>query len=114
MVYVIQEQSGKNILPAADYGEIKILLPPGSQITFSSGQVTNKLMFELSNFNDKDFLLLIGDPAAIGIAVAVACHWNNGKVKMLKWDRQETKYYPININLFQKGESNNAKEKIQG
>ena len=112
MVYVIQEQPHKNILPAAQFGEIKVLLPPGTQITFSAGQVTSKLMVDLSNFNDDDYLLLIGDPAAIGIAAAIASRWNNGKVKMLKWDRQEKTYYPISINLYEKGESNGSKEKI--
>lgn len=114
MVYVIQEQGGKNILSAQQYGEIKILLPSGTQVTFSSGQVTKKLLFELNGFSDDDYLLLIGDPAAIGIAVAVAAYWNNGKVKMLKWDRQERTYYPISINIhshFKKGESD---EKIEG
>jgi len=27
----------------------------------------------------------------------------NGKYKLLKWDRQERKYYPIEINLHEKG-----------
>jgi hypothetical protein len=26
-----------------------------------------------------------------------------GKYKLLKWDRQEKTYYPIEINIFQKG-----------
>jgi len=26
----------------------------------------------------------------------------NGKFKLLKWDRQEKTYYPIEINIFQK------------
>jgi hypothetical protein len=108
MVYVIQEQSNKNILSAKEFGEIKFLLPHGMQVLFSSGQCTQKLLFALSNFCNDDYLLLIGDPAAIGIAVAVASHWNNGKVKMLKWDRQERQYYPISMNIhsnLQKGES---------
>ena len=106
MVYVVQEQQNKNILPAEQFGEIKVLLPPGTQVTFSSGQVCNQLMRDLSRFNDKDYLLLIGDPVAIGIAVAVACHWNQGRVNLLKWDRMETKYFPVSINLYKKRESN--------
>ena len=30
----------------------------------------------------------------------------NGKYNLLKWDRQERKYYPIKINLYEKGEVN--------
>ena len=29
---------------------------------------------------------------------------NYGKFKLLKWDKQERKYYPIEINLYEKGE----------
>ena len=28
----------------------------------------------------------------------------NGKYNLLKWDKQERKYYPIEINLYEKGE----------
>lgn len=102
MVYVIQEQKGKNLIPATKYGELKFLLPQGTQITFSAGQAVNKLKIELSDFNDNDYLLLIGDPVAIGITFAVAAEWNQGKVKVLKWDRQESMYYPLSINLYPK------------
>ena len=103
MVYVIQEPVGKNINPASEFGEIKYLLRGDSQILFSAGFVTNSMKSQLSNFNDNDYLLLIGDPVAIGIATAIACQWNQGRAKLLKWDRQESKYYPIQIDTYQKG-----------
>lgn len=110
MVYVVQEQIGKNIVSATKYGEIEVLLPTGSQITFSAGHVTEELKSKLSNFNDKDYLLLMGDPVAIGLATMVAAHWNKGKVRMLKWDKQEKTYYPVSVNLYQKeGERNDER-----
>ena len=27
----------------------------------------------------------------------------NGKYKVLKWDKQERRYYPVEINLYSKG-----------
>ena len=53
---------------------------------------------------DEDYLLLMGDPSAIGIACAIAATQNRGKFKCLKWDRREYKYYPIEVNLFERGE----------
>jgi len=100
MVYITQEQKGKNLLPARSFGSFKVMLPEGMQIGFSGGQVAAKLKLELSEYNDDDYLLLIGDPIIIGIAVAVAGFWNNGKVKLLKWDRQEKVYYPVEIKLY--------------
>lgn len=103
MVYVVQDQ-GRNITQATKFGEIRILLPQKSQISFSPGFVTNELRKKLSDFNDTDFLLLMGDPVAIGLAVAIAAYWNQGKVKMLKWDRQDKLYYPVSINIYPKTE----------
>ena len=55
-------------------------------------------------FNENDHLLLTGDPAIIGVACSIVSDITNGKYKLLKWDKQERKYYPIAINLYEKGE----------
>ena len=111
IVYVIQEIAGTrdgrpkiNILGARDYGEFKFLLPELSQIIFSPGPLIFKLRQGLKNFNEKDYLLLTGDPAIIGVACSIVSDITNGKYKLLKWDKQESKYYPITINLYEKGE----------
>ena len=52
----------------------------------------------------EDYLLLIGDPAAIGVACSIAAYFNRGRFNILKWDRQEGIYYPVEIDLHQKGE----------
>ena len=98
-VYVVQDQPGKNILPAQAYGEINVLLDSNKQIRFSTGQVVNQLKVALSGFSDEDYLLLIGDPVAIGVATALAAEWNQGRVKFLKWDRQEMQYYVVSVNI---------------
>ncbi|HIK68296.1 MAG TPA: hypothetical protein EYF95_10050 [Flavobacteriales bacterium] len=65
----------------------------------SAGPTVSRLKKGLKDFSDSDYLLLIGDPAAIGLATAVACDINRGKFRFLKWDRQEKKYYPITVNI---------------
>ncbi len=60
----------------------------------------------MKDFNSEDYLLLTGDPAIIGVACSIASDITNGKYNLLKWDRQERKYYPISINLYEKGEVN--------
>ena len=106
-VYVIQDFGDKNLLPARKYGEIRILLPPNRQVVFSSAPTVRRLREGLKNFSDKDYLLLIGDPAAIGIATSIASENNRGRYKLLKWDRQEAEYFDINIDLRNYGESEN-------
>ena len=110
IVYVIQEvagtQSGNpkiNIMGASNYGKIKFLLPEFSQIIFSPGPLVFKLRKGLKDFKEGDSLLLIGDPALIGVACSIVSDITNGKYNLLKWDKQERKYYPITINLYEKG-----------
>ena len=110
IVYVIQEIPGTkegnpriNIMGASEYGEFKFLLPELSQIIFSPGPLIYKLRFLLKNFTTKDYLLLTGDPAIIGVACSIVSDMTNGKYNLLKWDKQERKYYPIEINLYERG-----------
>ena len=110
-VYVIQEIPGTrsgnpkiNIMGASEYGQFKFLLPELSQIIFSPGPLVFKLRNGLKNFNAKDYLLLTGDPAIIGVACSIVSDITGGKYNLLKWDKQERKYYPIEINLYEKGE----------
>ena len=70
----------------------------------STGPEVSRLKRKLIDFNDDDYLLLMGDPSAIGIACAVASSNNRGRFKCLKWDKREYKYYPVDVNLFEKGE----------
>ena len=111
IVYVIQEipgtQSGNpkiNIMGASKYGDFKFLLPEFSQMIFSPGPLIFKLRKGLKNFTSEDYLLLTGDPAIIGVACSIVSDTTNGKYNVLKWDKQERKYYPIEINLYEKGE----------
>ena len=97
-VYVIQEMPYKDVLSAEEYGELKSVIEPGFQLLLSPDPVTEKIKNVLKDFNDNDYLLLIGDPSLIGIACAVACDINMGRFKVLKWDRRREKYFPIEIN----------------
>ena len=97
-VYVLQEM-GRNIRSAEKFGELKVCLPDNRQIVLSSGPMIFKLKQELKDFNENDYLILMGDPAIIAAAGAVVSENNNGRFKVLKWDRDEKKYYDIEIDL---------------
>ena len=110
IVYVIQEipgtQEGRpkiNIMGASKYGKFKFLLPELSQIIFSPGPLIFKLRKALKDFTTEDHLLLTGDPAIIGVACSIVSDMTNGKYNLLKWDKQERQYYPIQINLYERG-----------
>jgi len=109
-VYVVQEIAGTrfntpkiNITGALEYGDFNFLLPELSQLMWSPGPLIFQLRKLLKNYTPDDYLLLVGDPAIIGVACSIVSDITNGKYKLIKWDRQERKYYPIEINLYEKG-----------
>jgi len=111
IVYVIQEIPGTkegrpkiNIMGAQKFGKIKVLLKEDSQMIFSPGPIIFELRRLLKEYRSTDYLLLTGDPAIIGVACSVVSDITHGKYHLLKWDRQERMYYPISINLYEKGE----------
>ena len=110
IVYVIQEIPGTkegrpkiNIMGAQKFGKIKVLLREDSQMIFSPGPIFFELRRLLKEYRPTDYLLLTGVPAIIGVACSVVSDITHGKYHLLKWDRQERMYYPISINLYEKG-----------
>ena len=110
VVHVIQHIPGTaegrpkiNIMGASEYGKFKFLLPELSQIIFSPGPLIFKLRNLLKDFTSDDYLLLTGDPAIIGVTCSIVSDMTNGKYNLLKWDKQERQYYPIEINLYERG-----------
>ena len=109
-VYVIQDIPGTkigtpkiNIIGATQFGNLKVLLPENSQIILSPTYVITTLRQKLKEYTISDYLLLTGDPAIIGVACSIVSDITNGKYNLLKWDKQERKYYPVEINLYSKG-----------
>lgn len=106
-VFAVQDSPGKNILSASDYGEVEILLPARAQIMFTPQPVVRELRHKLRNYKPEDYILAIGDPSAIGVACSIAASKTGGRFKMLKWDRDERRYYAVDLDVFDrnKGES---------
>jgi len=104
-VFAVQEMPNHDISGAMKYGDIDVLMPFGSQIAFSTAPAVRRMRRKLQNFGDKDFLLLAGDPVAIGMACAIVAFYNAGRYSVLKWDRREKLYIPIQIDVTTKGES---------
>ena len=110
IVYVIQDIPGTkagapkiNIIGATQFGNLRVLLPENSQIILSPNYVITTLRQKLKEYTIRDYLLLTGDPAIIVVACSIVSDITNGKYNLLKWDKQERKYYPVEINLYSKG-----------
>ena len=108
-VYLVQDipidkETGKakfDLTPAIKYGEIKVMFSRLLQMQFSPGPLIIEIRKSLRDFTKDDYLLLYGDPALIGVVCSVASDITGGKYKVLKWDRRQQAYYPIEINIHQ-------------
>ena len=103
-VFLVQENPYISVLGAHEYGEIVVLFKSGSQIMFIPQTAIKKLKRKLKDFNDDDHLLMMGDPAAMGIACCIASDMNRGRFKILKWDKMQKRYYSVSVNINEKGE----------
>ena len=104
IVYLVQENPYISVLAAEDYGKIGTLFETATQIMFSQQPAVRKLKRKLKDCCDDDHLLMMGDPAAMGIACCIAAEMNRGKFKILKWDKLQKRYYSVSVNLNEKGE----------
>ena len=103
-VYVLQHPPANiNILSASDYGYLVICLPNRDQAIYSTAPYTLKMKKNLQDFRKEDYLLAVGDPVIIGISTAVVNDVTNGQFNMLKWDKREYRYYPLEVDMYQKG-----------
>ena len=104
-VFIVQEMPNHDIAPAMKYGDMVVLLEPNTQIAFSTVPTVRMLRRKLREYKDGDYLLLTGDPVAIGLACSIAAFYNAGRFTALKWDRREKLYIPVKIDITEKGES---------
>lgn len=97
-VFVVQDSPGKNLQPAMKFGKLKVLCPTGDR-PFAIEYDVRRIYDGLMNYTPNDFILPIGDPVLIGVAVALAAERARGSIQILKYDRQERMYIPVPINF---------------
>lgn len=98
MVFVVQETK-HNVWVAAKFGPLRAVFPQNQRFFVDTESSVQLARQRLATFGPDDFLLLTGDPVAIGIATSIAASHNRGKYKVLVWDRRQETYHPVEINL---------------
>ena len=107
-VYVVQRPAAKDrvtgewvekfdLSAAGRFGSLVDILPTG-QIPHWD-EMRARLHHRLSDYEDQDYLLALGDPVAIAAASIIAAHHNNGRVHLLKWDRRYRSYIPYSVEV---------------
>jgi hypothetical protein len=61
--------------------------------------IVRQLREKLHDFCDDDYIVPLGNPAMIGLAIAVASDCNDGRARVLDWMRERGRYRLINIDI---------------
>lgn len=89
-VFVVQETK-HNIDPAYDYGNILVLLLH-SDLEKGTDWMLKTLRKHLADATSSDYILCVGDPLAIGLALHIALEVTKGKINVLSWDKRHYRY----------------------
>lgn len=92
----VTQASDVNVLPADKYGELVFLLPRDHVVGLHGQPILDEALLKLRTASSTDWFLPVGDPVAISL-LAAAFHERVGMLRLLKWDRQEKKYYPVEL-----------------
>ncbi len=85
-----------DLSPALKFGTLVLLLPHGTQ-SLDTKHTIRTIADKMANMERDDYILLIGDPTAIAATVMVATRITGGKLKFLKYDRNEKKYNVVSF-----------------
>ena len=99
-VFIVQGSSGRlDFSPAAEYGELVHLLADRDSV-FRMDRTLSKLSKGIKDITTSDFILPVGNPTLIGIAIALAADHLEGNVKVLQWLGKEKEYIAISAKLW--------------
>lgn len=96
-VFVVQESHGKNLVPAKKHGTLKILLSY-KDTQQEPNIILGKLAERMIDIEEEDFILLIGDPLAIGLTLIAAFDLVKC-INVLRWDRNNYVYEVIKLEI---------------
>lgn len=106
-VYVVQRATYReagivkdkyDLTPAEAFGELEELLDPWAK-PFDTAPILDTLFEKLDGFSDEDFIICIGNPILLALAVSVAVDVNDGRVNLLQWNGRQKEYVPVNADL---------------
>lgn len=87
-----------DVAPAREHGELKVILPSGLNYPEAAPAV-RLLKAALVGFDPfLDFVLPVGDPLIMACATALLGQRFDSFI-MLKWDRQQHRYFPFEVSL---------------
>jgi hypothetical protein len=78
--------------PAQAFGEVIFLIDWFEAMDMSDEEMLWAMRRRLADFCDDDYLLPLGSPFAMSLSALVASEANDGKVRILQWNRDNREY----------------------
>lgn len=88
-----------NISNAYRYGEIVMLLDTQFRLPVDLTEIVDEIKEGMKDFAKDDYLLLVGDQGALGVAMACAAQLTGRYVNVLRWDYDSYEYMPLKFDL---------------
>lgn len=88
-----------DISSASVFGEITSPLFPHFGASYLTQHDVHEVRKLLKDYSDDDCILALGDPAAIGLSIALASEINRGKFNVLRWDRNRSEYIKLSFDI---------------
>ena len=98
-VFLTQE-TALNVAQATRFGKLTAILPRDRRVEQAPAPVLRELRRRLATYSSDDYVLPLGSPVLIAMAVFIAAEVNSGLVNLLVFDRKLNDYYPLRLDLF--------------
>lgn len=90
-VFVVHaDSSSKDLSEARKFGKLRAVFD-NPRKPYDTFRLISQARFVLQNFEDGDYLLMIGDPVLCSVAMSVLLE-SRGNVNVLSWDRRYFTY----------------------
>lgn len=102
-VWITFNDRRKNFSAAEEYGELReVFSSVGKQ--YNPVALIEHARRVLDKVEEGDSLLVVGDPTLVAICTVVMCEVLDGKAKLLRWDRDNLRYSPVELDFEWYGE----------
>ena len=98
MVYILEDDPRKNFISAQRYGELYPIFKAGVSVGLVPDDIIDKLAEVCEQITEHDFVVPTGDPVIMLMFGLVLGNYVKS-TKILKWDRQNNQYFPIQVTL---------------
>jgi hypothetical protein len=88
-----------DLTPAKAYGEMRFLLEWSETRDMDPTAMFDLLMRRCADYTEDDWLLMRGNPTAMGLAFLCCAVAAKGKVNLLYWEREARQYTEVKLDL---------------